>query len=463
MTRRNSRGHGRSRFRTAPLLALGTALVLSGCEGVLQVDNPNNVVGDDLVLPSAMEGVVNGALYTVQEGYGYMIAPYSTVSDELHWIGSRDAWFELELGTPDNPANEFTDNAFPFFAQGRWMADEAIKILEMHRDSGVAGAEPLLARSYLYGAIAYVAVADWLDNFALSDRKVAADSIGQDNMGSLYTTAIGYLDNALAIAGLSSTLRRDLLAMRARARHGQGVWNLIGPSTATFPVASPLVQDAQAVADAQAALALDPSDWQFRFDYGSSTVWSDVGWQVNARLELRFGDDYIIPAADDNTRDVTATDNGIALQDPIDNMGDPRLDVIISALEAGERYMDLTVFSAREMHLILAEDALARGVPTGANSFESHVNVVRALGGMTAWTTGSGVTAQDMLIYERRVNLFLQGRRLNDMYRFGIQSSAWQSSRKAVTNPGTFLPITTAEILANCFLNPDWPADTPCP
>jgi hypothetical protein len=65
-------------------------------------------------------------------------------------------------------------------------------------------------------------------------------------------------------------------------------------------------------------------------------------------------------------------------------------------------------------------------------------------------------TAQDLLIHERRVNLFLQGRRLNDMYRFGIQSSMWQASSSAVTNPGTFLPITKVELDANCHLTTDF-------
>ncbi len=441
------------------MLAIWMAFALSGCNSLLDVSNPNNVVGEDLLDPTAATAVANGALYTVQEGYGYMLAPYSTVSDELHWIGSRDAWLELELGTPENPANEFTDFAFPFLAQGRWMADEAIKILEEHQTNGVLSDVTDLARAYLFAAISYINIADWMDDFALSDRRESGPPIGDDNMGVLYTTAIGYIGSGLALVGGSgSDLERNLLALRARARHAAAVWNLIGPSTASFPVGSPLVSDAQAVADANAALAIDDSDWKYQFDYGASTVWSDVGWQVNARLELRFGDDYIVAAADDNTRDLDAADRGVALQDPIDNIGDPRLDVIMTPFEVGERYADLTLLSGHEMYLILAEDALAGGVVTGPNSFEQHINDVRDFGGMTDWVDGGpGMpTAQDLLIHERRVNLFLQGRRLNDMYRFGIQSSMWQASRAAVTNPGTFLPITKIELDANCHLNPDF-------
>ncbi len=175
MTAMHPRRGVRPRFRGAPLLAIWMAFAVSvsGCDSLLDVDNPNNVIGEDLLDPTAATAVVNGALYTVQEGYGYMLAPYSTVSDELHWIGSRDAWFELELGTPENPANEFVDDAFTFLAQGRWMADEAIKILEEHQTNSVLPDTTDLARAYLYAAISYVTIADWMDDFALSDRQEA--------------------------------------------------------------------------------------------------------------------------------------------------------------------------------------------------------------------------------------------------------------------------------------------------
>ncbi len=447
------------RFRGVPMLAIWMVVAVSGCDSLLDVENPNNVVGDDVVQPTAATAVANGALFTLQDAYGDMLPTYSTVSDELHWIGSRDAWLELELGTPDNPANEFVDGAFPEFAQGRWMTNEAILILEEHQTNGDLEDDTDLARAYLYGAISLVLVADWFDDFAFSDRRESGPPIGEDNMGGLYTTAIGHLTSGLAIVGGSgSDLERNLLAMRARTHHAAAVWGMIGPSTASFPVASPLVLSAAAAADANAALAIDNADWLFEFDYDASTLQANIGFQVNSRLELRFSDDYIFAASDDNTRDTDAADNGIRLQDLIDPMGDPRLDAIMTAFEDGDQYADLTILSGREMSLILAEDRLAAGVMTGGNSFEEHINNVRGFNAtLTDWSTAAGMpTAMDLLIHERRVNLYLQGRRLNDMYRFDVQSTEWQSSRSAVTNPGSFLPITKIELDANCHLNPDF-------
>lgn len=443
---------GRPQSWTAPLLALCLGFAVVGCDNLIDVSNPNNVLGEDLLNPDAAGAVSNSALYTVQKGYGYMLAPYSTVSDELTWIGSRDAWRSLDFGDPTDANNEFTDNAFKYFAQGRWMADEAITILEGHQTSGELEDPEDLARAYLWGAISYTAIAHWFDDFAFSDRSEAGPPIGPANMGGLYDTAVQYATSGLAlVAGDDSDLERNLMAMRARARHGQVVWGLIGMGQSGqvpadgLPAANSL--DA-AAADAAAALAIDPADWRFLFDYGASTVWSDIGWQVVGRLELRMGDRYIVPTADDSERESTG------LMDPINNIPDPRLDALQDLFEADERYADLVVTSAKEMHLIMAEDALADGQ---MGTFQTQINAVRATGaGLTNWTGAGGQpTALNMLIYERQANLYLQGQRLNDMYRFGLTSDKWQAGRPSTTG-AVFLPITIVEIRANCHLNPDF-------
>jgi hypothetical protein len=55
-----------------------------------------------------------------------------------------------------------------------------------------------------------------------------------------------------------------------------------------------------------------------------------------------------------------------------------------------------------------------------------------------------------MLQHERRVNLFVQYKRLQDHYRFGVKSMNWLAGSPAATTPGLVLPITRIEIEANC-------------
>lgn len=450
--------NGRVRAGVA-LFVIWLGIGVAGCSSLLDVDNPNNVVGDDLLLPSAATSVVNGALYTIMAGYTYVLMDHATVSDELIWVGSRDAFQKLEQGWIDDPLNEFSDAGFRQWAPARWMCDEAIEILEQHQADGVLEDETDLARAYLYGAFTYMSVADMFDDWALSDRKNSGPPVGEAGMGEFYTTAIDYATKGLAIVGGSgSDLERNLMAMRARIRHARGVWNLIGQRPISMGLIS--ASDAAAAAtDAQAALNIDAGDWEFKLQYDAAGAFGDAAYAINERLELRFSDLYIIPDGTGKKRDPNAADGGVALQDPIDGIGDPRIDVFMDAFEAAGSTADFTLVSARWMHLILAEDALVRGDDA---AFATHINVARGWSGLSDWTAASGVSQQDMLIYERRVNLLFQGVRLNDMYRFGIQSPSWQAASPAYSAPGTFLPITKAEIDANCFINPDWPPDVPC-
>lgn len=142
---------------------------------------------------------------------------------------------------------------------------------------------------------------------------------------------------------------------------------------------------------------------------------------------------------------------GVKLQDPIDNKDDPRILAFLQEWKggtnigvAGPVYSALTLVSAKHMHLILAEDELAKGNTAG---FTTHVNHVRAMNGLTPYS--GQIPAIDMLKYERRAALFVTGVRLLDMYRFGIRDPLWHTNSDAVRKPGTLLPITCIEANAN--------------
>ena len=110
-------------------------------------------------------------------------------------------------------------------------------------------------------------------------------------------------------------------------------------------------------------------------------------------------------------------------------------------------YPTFTALSVREARLIVAEGALAAGDTT---TFATQINTLRALNTLPAWNQATPqIRADSLLWYERQVNLYLQGRRLADMYRFGIRAAKWQLSSEAVTQPGRFLPITARECLSN--------------
>lgn len=424
------------------IFALSTFLLLvafvSGCD-VLEVDNPNSLLESDLDNPAAASSIANGAQATVTRGIGSVLGPYSAATDELTWTGTRDAWEQLVFGEVSDPLNEFSDDAFSDIAEARWTADEAIQRLETFQEEGRLSSQRPLIRSYVYGALAYITIADVFENFALSDRREAAPPVGEDSMDSFYQTAIDYLDRAVTLAGEAglSDWETRAIAVRARAKYSQVLWAKLNP----IDVSNPLVRSSEAAADAQTVLGrLQEDDWRYELEVQPGTPENSMASNVNDRLELRISDTYIEPSEDEESRV-----DSVRLVDPIEQEPAPYLETEVEAfIEAGQ-YANISVTSAREMYLILAEDALARD---DTSAFRTHINDLRSLDGLSSYT--DQLPARDLLVHSRQVNLFLQGRRLADHYRFEIPAPEWKNA-----TPGAFFPITITEIRANPHVNLD--------
>lgn len=441
---------GRSVHRMhRPLVALGLALVLSvawlGCD-VLEVDNPNSLIEDDLNNPTAADAIANGLEAAVTRALEATHSPYHTAADELTWIGSRDAWSELDIGCVSNPSNEFTDVAFPYMGEARWQAQEFITRLEGFRSDGDLESDVPLIRSYLNGAIIYTSVADIFDDFALSDRREGAPPVGQENMGMLYDQAISWLDAGLALIGENPDLQGAALetamrAMRARALFSRALWSKLNPEVNT---ADPLVNNAEAVAAAQAALELMDGDYFYRLNVISSSpdlVVADQSQalQINNRAELGFGTRFINPQADGT---FSGDPSDVIFEDIVTGEVHPYVRQFITNYSTLAEYAFVNIVSAREMHLILAEAALAGN---SSVDFTEQINSLRALDNLDPYT--GAVDAQEVLENSRTANLFLQGRSLADLYRFDNTSPEWRTGERDA--PGTFFPITITEIRAN--------------
>jgi hypothetical protein len=438
----NARASARWRAARKVLAVSAVASLLAGipaCSGLLDVDNPNNIAEESLNNAKAANEQANGVQASTVRMIAAIATPYATATDELDWIGSRDAWLDLEKGAISNYLNEFTDGAFPYVGEARYMGDETIKRLEGFVTQGALTDQTPLARTYLYTAITYTSIADMWDDFAFSNKTVPAKPVGRANMGSLYDTAIGYLNKALAIPGISAELRYDITAYRARAKHGKAVWGLISPEGKAVP-ANVLINDAGASADATSALGLKAADGKFLMVSNIEaqpgiTIW----FEVNGRNETKIGDAYS------------------TLLDPITAAADPTSKKLIDEFKAyGSQDGVFTITSNREMHLILAEAALAAG---NTATFTTEINAVRTLDGLPNWTGAAGQpTAQVILRHERKANLYLQRRRLADMYRFQEKATQWANDpnfKSAFSTYGLLFPIPNIERLANpCIANP---------
>ena len=421
------------RLLAIPVLMAG--LLFAGCD-LLDVDNPNNLVEEDLSNPAAAIAMANGAEASVTRAIGQIQKITATASDELFWVGSRDAFQQLDLGNTTNPFNEFTDGAFPFVAEARWLVDNFIDRLEAFRTDGALTSVEALGRTYLYKAIIYTVIADQFDDFAFSDRTEPGPPVGPANMSSLYDEALAALNTTLGL-NISDDLRDQALAMRARVHYSKAVWAKVNP----VDTANPLVNSPEANADAVAVLANIGGDWVYELvaDGGIGLV-NDMSDWVNDRREMVPSDVYVQRTEGGNAVEA------VTFPDMISGEVHPYLDSYITDWVGSGRYANFPVVSEREMYLIIAEAALASG-----GDFATPINALRALDGLPEFT--GQVDAQALLIESRQANLYLQGRRLIDHYRFASPSPDWLGSSDAVQNPGSFLPITTVEIEANPLIN----------
>jgi hypothetical protein len=423
---------------------LAAVIFAAGCDNLLDVSNPNSLTQENINLPSTAEGLKNGLLNALMIGTAYTYASTSTIGDEMYWVGSYESYKTYNEGRIDFPNNEITVAGFPEISKARYMADLAIDQLTGYQQNGELEDPATLARVFIYSAVTRITIADSYDNFVFSEPQEAQPPIGEENMYQLYDQAINNATEALTIAQDldNSDLEMQALGVRARAKHAKGVWQKLNPVN-NVPTADPLVSETGATTDAEAALALMASDYKAQFNYLGPFVENYFALQVNQRGEI-----IPLPTTE-------AVDNGGVTYEPIvdlkTGMVDPRFAAIrtdfTNSQAYSEIYSPITWLSWREMHLIVAEEA----VGTDDTIAREHINSVRSLDGLP------GVVQEDNLVefieHERRANLYLQGRRLNDMYRFESTSSAWLSNEDAVKAPGTLLSIPSNERLANPYID----------
>jgi hypothetical protein len=302
--------------------------------------------------------------------------------------------------------------------------------LEGYDKSGSLRNRADLAQAYYLAATVYTLIGENYEDFVLaSDRVKNGANVGEANMRVMFDSATTYTGKGLTIATAlnNQPLRARLLAMQARAKWSRAVWATLRAPRG-FP-ANPLINDAGANADAAAALAAFGSNAaRYRFDVIAQNAggWFSTGSEMNSRLEIRAGNRYIVPnGAGTRPLDGAA---GISMRDPITGQMDP---VTLANINECCRLSSTvnvgwTASSAKEMLLILAEAALASG---NTSEFQTRINAIRAVDALPDWTPASTVSARDILIHSRQVNLFLQARRLTDHYRFQIRADRWVATR----------------------------------
>lgn len=430
------------RHLTVGALMVGV-LALSSCSIFsTEVKNPNAVTEDAIATASAAAtSLVNGLYGSVNAAGNQLVGTTGAVADELTWVGSREYWNLLDGGDAGDPLNEYTNGQYSYASQARWLTNYVLPKLEGYDKANSLRSRSDLSQAYFLGATIYTFIGETYEDFIISsDRTANGAPIGEANMRIMFDSAITYLNKGLVVAQATNNLemQKRILGMRARAKFSKAVWaSLRAPRG--FP-ASPYINDAGANADATAALAvMGNNSYRYRFDVVTQNNggYFSTGSEMNSRLEIRAGSRYInTNAAGTRPLDGAA---GISKLDPVTGLVDPVTLANINECcrQATGVNVGWTATSAKEMNLILAEAALAT---SNIPEFTARINAVRSVDALPPWT--GTPSARDILIHERAVSLFLQGRRLTDHYRFNVRADRW------IVTKGTrpcFFPISYDE------------------
>ncbi|MGI9627845.1 MAG: RagB/SusD family nutrient uptake outer membrane protein [Longimicrobiales bacterium] len=372
--------------RWGALLPTAFLGVLAACDTT--VVNPGRVQEEFLLLEEAQEAIVAGIGRGVAEAQNWVGYTGAAITREVHPSGSTGSygiqveWQNGEL--PDDNIGTHWSNS----QRARWFGDDGISKIQ---EAG-ATSNDLLAEAYLWTGYAYRLLGE---NFC----EAVIDGSAPMARSEYYTRAIDRFTQAATLG--SGDIATAAVAGRASVRAFMGDW---------------------AGADADAMTI--PAGFSFMLPYFSTegdNTRNRIQWASQAepyKAHTQWGTKYETYGLSDNTP-----------------AGDPRIPFTITT-ETGDAAVqccgqvpwfpqfkyedsaaDIELSSYEEMQLIQAE-ALLVGGAGNVGAAVAIIDGLRTAAGMAA----SGATTLDeawtALKFERGIELWLEGRRLGDFFRW---------------------------------------------
>jgi starch-binding outer membrane protein, SusD/RagB family len=390
------------------LLTIAGALVVASvvaCD--LSVTNPGPVNDSTLDDAAANDAIVNGMGRSLSTALGYIAYTGGIISKEIVAAGSNNvALYGVSLkqraGLLD-PGLEETNDHWRFAQQARWIAEDGIRRMRTSLGADF-GKSPLAAQALVHAGFA--------ERLLGENMCVGVIDGGPAEPRSVYfTRADAEFTEAMAIAGAAgnTSLERAARAGRASVRVWLDDWT-------------------GAASDARQV----PAGFSYQAIYSSleQAQYNRIYW-ANANQPNRshsvvgtFYESYYKSTGDPRTPWSTdpAFPRGTAnvlwyFQTKYDRTSSP-----------------INLVTSREMRLIVAESLLRSGDWQGAMT---EINSLRADVRVAPWAASNLADAWTALGRERGIELWLEGRRLGDLFR-------WQAARV----PGTFDEMTGRD---TCF------------
>ena len=407
--------------RVAGLAVALSVLGTAACGDFLEVEDPGRFTDDALNTPLALNAVANGVEGDLWGVYDDFATFHGLMSDEFQHTGTWAQWEDMDQGRL-GPGIGTDNGVFNSIVGRRTAALNAVdRFNKVMGDS--AGRSVLMAR--------VVTMQGWIElllgQHACEGPKEAFGEIISDS--ELYAQAIPFLTQGATIAQQAGNTEYQRVALAGRARAKLFTGDLAG-----------------ALADAQTI----PDDFAYFAKFSETGTSNGITSLAHYSRLKAGGLDPLQQARVDTVAGF--------MRDPYTNEVDHRLQFTRKANGADgvkkfygqEKYTtladDIRMTSGWEMRLIEAEVYMKQNNLVQA---VTQINKVRAHAGLTAHAT-TGLTAnqvRDYLLWERFAELYLEGHRLNDLYRFNLVGTVLGHDR------ATKFPMSSNEITLNPHVN----------
>lgn len=403
----------RSRRRgIRPVTGLLLVMGLGACDNLLEVELPGSVAGEDLNNSALAETLVNSALGQFECAYTSYVASAGILAHEYinasSWLNVNTwGWRGLELhditGSCPSSRDATGLGAYTPLQQARYIAEEAMRLIEGFPDDQVSGKSEKLGMLAGYAGFSYVLLGEGFCEMAIDQGPLMTPKEVLQVAEQRFNSAISHAE-----AAGNTDLRLMALAGRARTRLNLG--DLAGAAS-----------DAEQI----------PPGFVWNAEY--STV---DGRRENRLYNLNHRNRVLSvePAGYGNIR--------------LAGVADPRVPVAKSGLVGHDGVTEhwfqakypsadspIPMASWEEAQLIIAE---ARPEEAAA-----AINRLRARQGLPAYQPSGNVLAD--VLEERRRQLFSEGHRLNDMLRHNLPFPTGFNHKGQAWGPITCMPLPNQE------------------
>jgi len=388
----------------------------TACDRLLQVDNPSNVPIEALADPALMPTLEAAAIQQFQCSLANFAVTAGTLAGE-YWVSSNfvnsHPWewrgvVQIKSEPGSCPGRNATSMGFYTpMQQARFQLDDLFKRATDFTDAEVPNRQRMLTEARAYAGYAYLILGETMCDMAIDNGPKMTNQ-------QVWTIAEQRFTDAIALATTlnDNSLKNMAIAGRARARLDMGK-----------------------LSDAAADARLIPAGFARNAEFSTSTQARE-----NRVYNTTVANDFLSVAPPYQTLTVNGVPDPRVKVQNMNRLGQDNATPFWRQLKVTAATAPMPIASYAEAQLILAEASTDQVEKLAA------INRVRALSSIAPF---AGTVTDDVVIEERRRQLFSEGQRYVDMLRKKLPFQTGTNRKGQTYSDLTCIPLPDVETQNN--------------